>query len=414
MPKDRYIAGIDIGTHSVRVVQIKIDPEAGPPAVIGAVSVPASGLRRGVIVDLDEAVSSVSTALEKLERMTGVQVSACFASVGGSHIAALTSQGVIAVSKADGEVSEADILRVIDAAQAVSIPPNREVVHVIPKAFVLDGQGGIKDPLGMSGIRLEVDTTMVHASSPLIKNLQRVCSQAGLEVEELVVAPLAASQAVLTRRQKELGVVLVDIGAGTTGVAVYEENTLLHTAILPIGGLHITNDLAIGMRTSIDTAERVKLLYGHTSLDKVDSREQIDLSKIDEAETERVARSEVVDIIEARLSEIFEYVNKELKTIHREGKLPAGVVLVGGTSNLPGIVEYAKSALHLPVQLGTLQGLQTIIDKVEDPSFAVACGLVLWSSAYNVSESSGASRARALLEHPHVQRLTRWFKSFLP
>jgi cell division protein FtsA len=251
----------------------------------------------------------------------------------------------------------------------------------------------------------------VHGSSPLIKNIQRVAAQAGLAVDELVVAPLSAAQAVLTRKQKELGVVVVDIGAGTTSLAVYEENTLLHTAVLPLGGLHITNDLAIGLRTSIDTAERVKVLYGHAHLAGVDARQSIDLSKIDETETEHVDRGEVVEIIEARLEEIFEHVNRELKTIGRDGKLPAGVVLTGGTSNMPGIVEFAKTALRLPAQIGVLQGLQTIIDKVEDPSFAVVCGLVLWSSAFAASSGSSASR---FLESANVQKLKRWFKSFLP
>lgn len=411
MAKDRYIAGIDIGTHSVRVVQVKLDAEAQLPAVVGAVSVPSAGLRRGTVVDLDEAVTALSAALEKVERMTAVPVTSGLVAIGGVHIASLTSKGVIAVSKADGEVSDADVVRVIDAAQAVSIPPNREVLHVIPKAFVLDGQEGIKDPLGMTGVRLEVDTTIVHGSSPLIKNIQRVTGQAGLEADELVVAPLAAAQAVLTRKQKELGVVVVDIGAGTTSLAVYEENTLLHTAVLPLGGLHITNDLAIGLRTSIDTAERVKILYGHARAAAIDGGQTIDLSKLDESETEQVERAEVVEIIEARLDEIFEHVNRELKQIGRDGKLPAGAVLTGGTSNLPGIVDFAKNALRLPAQIGVLQGLQTIIDKVEDPSFAVVCGLVLWSSAFAVSQSGGAAR---LFENPNILKLKRWFKSFLP
>ncbi len=414
MAKDRYIAGIDIGTHSVRVVQAKLDAEAERLAVIGAVSVPAAGLRRGVVTDLDEAVSALSTALEKLERMTAVPVSEAVVSVSGQHIVSLTSKGVIAVSKADGEVSEADIVRVVDAAQAVSIPPNREVLHVIPKAFMLDGQEGIKDPLGMSGVRLEVDTTMVHGSSSLLKNLQRVCSQAGVSARELVVTPLAAAQAVLSRKQKELGVVVVDIGAGTTSIAVYEENTLLHTAVLPLGGLHITNDLAIGLRTSIDTAERVKILYGYAGSLPIGEQQTIDLSKIDENESESVARADVVDIIEARLSEIFEHVNRELKAINRDGQLPAGVVLVGGTSNMPGIVQYAKQALRLPAQVGVLQGLTTIIDKVEDPSFAVVCGLVLWSYTYGGQGYGAGSAAGKLLEHPVAQKAIRWFKSFLP
>lgn len=414
MAKDRYIAGIDIGTHSIRVIQAKLDNADALPVVIGAVSVPAAGLRRGVVTDLDEAVSALSSALEKLERMTAVPVSEAVVSVSGQHITALTSKGVIAVSKADGEVSEADVVRVVDAAQAVSIPQNREVLHVIPKAFMLDGQEGIKDPLGMTGVRLEVDTTMVHGSSSLVKNLQRVCTQAGVEPREMVVAPLAAAQAVLSRKQKELGVVMVDIGAGTTSIAVYEENTLLHTAVLPLGGLHITNDLAIGLRTSIDTAERVKVLYGYAGTLPVGEQHMIDLSKIDENETEEVSRADVVDIIEARLSEIFEHVNRELKMLNRDGKLPAGVVLVGGTSNMPGITAYAKQALRLPAQVGNLQGLTTIIDKVDDPSFAVVCGLVLWSYAYGGHGYGAGSAAGKIFDHPVIQKVTRWFKSFLP
>ena len=414
MAKERYIAGIDIGTHSVRVIQAKLDGIDTVPAVIGAVSVPAAGLRRGVVTDLDEAVSALSSALEKLERMTAVPVTEAVVSVSGQHITALTSKGVIAVSKADGEVSEADVVRVVDAAQAVSIPPNREVLHVIPKAFMLDGQEGIKDPLGMTGVRLEVDTAMVHGSSSLIKNLQRVCVQAGVEPRELVVAPLAAAQAVLSRKQRELGVVMIDIGAGTTSIAVYEENTLLHTAVLPLGGLHITNDLAIGLRTSIDTAERVKVLYGYAGTLPVGEQQMIDLSKIDDAETEEVSRIDVVDIIEARLSEIFEHVNRELKALDRDGKLPAGVVLVGGTSNMPGIAAYAKQALRLPAHVGGLQGLTTIIDKVDDPSFAVVCGLVLWSYTYGGQGYGAASAAGKVFDHPVIQKVMRWFKSFLP
>lgn len=246
MAREQYIVGLDIGTQTIRVVQGKLDEQTGKINIIGASSVQANGLRRGVIVDIDEAVSSISNALERVERMTGVPVRAANVAVGGNHIACVDSKGVIAVSRADGEISESDVVRVIDASQAISIPPNREVIHVIPKTFTLDGQAGIKDPLGMTGIRLEVETILIHGATPFLKNLQKAILQAGLEIDQMVLSPLAASQAVLSKRQKELGVALVDLGAGTTSISVYEENNLIHTAIIPIVIIHIPNDIAIG------------------------------------------------------------------------------------------------------------------------------------------------------------------------
>lgn len=417
MAKEQYIVGLDIGTQNIRAVQAKFDAASGQVAIVGASSVPALGMRKGVIVDIEEAVSSISGALEKVERMTGVPVTSASVSVGGSHIQCLESKGVIAVSKADGEITDSDILRVIDASQAISIPPNREVLHVIPKSFTLDGQTGIKDPLGMTGIRLEVETIIVHGGIPFIKNLNKAVMQAGLEIEDLVLAPLAASQAVLTRRQRELGVVVIDLGAGTTSIAVYEENNLLHTAVLPVGSMHITNDIAIGLRCSIDTAEKVKQDYGSALSEGVDKHQEIDLSKIDAEETETVQRLEVVEIIEARLEEIFEYVTRELKSISRDGKLPAGVVLTGGGSNLPGISEFAKKELRLPSSLGSLQNVQTIIDKVEDPSFATVVGLVLWGDKLSGDRGNSgvfSGRVGQLLENENMLKLKKWFKSFLP
>lgn len=416
MAREQYTVGLDIGTQNIRVVQSKWDEAGGAPNVIGAVAVPSFGMRKGVIIDIEEVVSSVSNVLEKLERMTGVPVTEANVSVGGSHIQAVESKGVIAVSRADGEITENDIVRVVDASQAISIPPNREVIHVIPRNFTLDGQTGIKDPLGMSGIRLEVDTTIIHAGLPFIKNLNRAVTQAGLDISELVLAPLACAESVLSKRQKELGVVLIDLGAGTTSVAVFEENNLLHTAILPIGGMHITNDIAIGLRCSIDTAEKVKLLFGHANPKEVSKGQEIDLSAIDEQEQEKVSRAEVVEIIEARLEEIFDYVTNELKKINRDGKLPAGVVLSGGGSNLPGILEFAKNELRLPAALGTLQDVNTVIDQVAEPGFSTACGLVLWGNKFGVP--AGGSKFQLpvgrLLENQNVLKLRKWFKSFLP
>jgi cell division protein FtsA len=416
MSKEQYIVGLDIGTQNIRVVQAKIDAE-GQTSVVGASLVPAAGIRKGVIVDIEEAVSSITSALEKVERMTGVPVTRATVSVGGNHIQTLESRGVIAVSRADGEIADADIIRVIDASQAISIPPNREVIHVIPKTFTLDGQTGIKDPLGMTGIRLEVETIIVHGGLPFIKNLNKAITQAGLEIESHVLAPLACSQAILNKRQKDLGVVLLDLGAGTTSVSVYEEGNLLHAAILPVGGMHITNDIAIGLRTSIDTAERVKLLYGAADSRMVDHGELIDLNKVDPEENGTVSRKEVVEIIEARLEEIFDLVNRELKNIDRDGKLPAGVVLTGGGSELQGVLEVAKDALRLPAQMGQTQNIVSIIDRVEEPTFAVSCGLVLWAGRFGGGMSGGSGfggKVKQFTQHKAIEKLKKTFKSFLP
>lgn len=413
MSKEQYIVGLDIGTQHIRVVQGKISPE-GVLSIIGAATVPASGMRKGVIVDIDEAVSSISSALEKVERMTGVPVSRATVSVGGSHITCLDSRGVIAVSRADGEITENDIIRVIDASQAISMPPNREIIHVIPKAFTLDGQTGIKDPLGMTGIRLEVETIIIHGGLPFIKNLNRAITQAGLEIDDLVLAPIASSQAVLTKRQKELGVVLVDFGAGTTSLAVYEENNLIATAVIPIGGMHITNDLAIGLRTTIETAEKVKLNVGQASALGLDIREQVDLRNFDSEENSIVPRVDIVEIIEARLDEIFDHIVKELKKINRDGKLPAGLVITGGGGLLPGVLEFGKRRLRLPASFGELQGVTTVIDQVQDPSFSASVGLILWGNKYPVGGASSSLSLKNIARLPGLDKLGKWFKSFLP
>lgn len=415
MPKEQYIVGLDIGTQNIRVVQGKLD-ETGRINIIGASSVSAHGMRKGVIIDIDEAVSSISAVLEKVERMTGVPVTHANVSVGGNHITCMDSKGVIAVSRADGEISENDVIRVIDASQAVSIPPNREVIHVIPKTFTLDGQAGIKDPIGMSGIRLEVETIIIHGALPFLKNLNKAITQTGLEVDQLVLSPLAAAQSVLNKRQKELGVALVDLGAGTTSIAVYEENNLVHTAIIPVGSMHITNDIAIGLRCTIDTAEKVKLLYGQASAALMDKLAEIDMSKVDAEEDERIPQMLVGEIIEARLEEIFDLITRELKRIDRDGKLPAGIILTGGGAGLPGVVEFAKHRLRLPVSVGMATETDTIIDQVVEPAFATVVGLALWGSNYagGFSSLSFARPIRGLLENQNVVKLKKWFKSFMP
>ena len=269
-------------------------------------------------------------------------------SVGGEHISSRVSKGVVAVSRADSQVSEEDVDRAINAASAISIPSNREVLHVLPRRFTVDSADSIKDPVGMHGVRLEVDALIVEDSTPFIKNLIKCVREAGLEEDGLLLTPLAAARSILTKRQKELGVLSLDLGGGTTGLTVYEEGDILHCAILPVGQMHVTNDIAIGLRVSIDVAEKIKLAYGTARVAEVKKSEIIDLAKMGEAGG-NVSRQEVAEIMEARLAEIFDLVNKELKKIDRVGFLPAGIVLTGGGAKIKGIVEFAKQRLKLPV-----------------------------------------------------------------
>jgi len=415
MAREHIFVGLDIGSSTIRVVVGKQESELGTPSIIGVGEAPSTGIRRGVIVDIDEAVSSIAEALEKAERMTGLSIDHAVVSVGGAQITSQESHGVVAVARADGEITESDVVRVVDASQAISIPANREVLHVIPKNFTVDGQTGIKDPVGMSGIRLEVDSQIIQASVPFIKNLTKAILQAGLEIDDLVLAPLAASQAVLTKKQKELGVALIDMGGGTTGMVVFEEGDLVTTTILPIGSMHVTNDLAIGLRTSVDTAEKIKLQYGHAETREVKKDVEIDLSKIDKQEEGRVSSKHVAEIIEARLEETFDLINKELKKINKDGQLPAGVILTGGGAKLPGVVELAKKQLRLPVIVGLPGVVTTVIDRVNDPSFATAVGLVLWANEFLLGSSRTVNKfARQVLENDTVNKMRKWFKSFLP
>ncbi|MFH1509371.1 MAG: cell division protein FtsA [bacterium] len=412
MAKEEYSVGIDVGSHTVRVVVARFDETEGKPKIVGVGKTPSAGIRRGMVVDIEEAVSSISTALEQAERTSGFPIERALIAVGGSHLASQPSKGVIAVSRADSEIGEDDIARAIDAAAAVSVPPNSEILHVIPKDYIVDSQEGIKDPIGMTGIRLEVDTVIIEGSVNYMKNLTKCVYRAGINTEDLVVGPLAAANSVLTKRQKELGVVMVDIGAGTTSIIVFEESDLMHISVLPIGSAHITNDLAIGLRTSIDVAEKVKLEYGTASTKDVTAKDDIDLSQIAKGEEGVVSRKQVADIIEARLQEIFTMVDQELINIDRSGMLPAGSVLVGGGVKLPGVVDIAKDALRLPAQIGFPQNVDSPVEATDDPAFAVATGLVTWEGAIPSQSKQGFQTASAMSDT--VSKIKEFITNLFP
>ena len=380
MSKNDIICSIDVGSSKIKTIIARIISSEENPRILGVGVAESFGVRKGMIVDLEETLNSINESVEKAERIAGFLVKRAVVSIGGNHISSQLSKGTIAVGRADGEVSSDDIERVISAAQTVSIPANKEILHIIPRNFSLDEQKDIKDPLGMSGVRLEVDALIIEGSTPYIKNLSKCFEQAKIEVESFVLSPLAAAKSILTKRQKELGVVLVDIGGGTTSLTVFEEDDLLLSVILPIGGSHITNDIAIGLRTSIDVAEKVKLEFGNALPKEIGKKEDINLSEIDSSEEGIVSRYHVAEIIEARLEEIFNLVNKELRKIEKDRLLPAGAVLVGGTAKIPGAVDLAKSALGLPAQTGFPISLGGLVDKVDDPSFATAVGLLMWEA----------------------------------
>lgn len=383
-----HFFGLDVGTSMVRCVIGMIDPSnPAEPSIIGHGSAPNLGMRKGVVVHVDDVVESISQAVSEAERVSGVRVNSATVNINGSHVTGMNSKGVIAISTANREISDEDRLRVEEAATIVKLPPNREIIQIFAKNYRLDGQDNIKDPVGMQGVRLEVDAHIVTASTPNLKSLDLALEKASITPAHHTVASLAAAEAVLNRQQKESGTLLLDIGAGTTNLVVIEDGEIQHVAVLPLGGINITNDLAIGLKTDLDIAEKVKLQ--HASLE---DKPKIGTASVKhESKTYTFEAETVRMIIEARVEEILEYVDKELKKIHKSRKLPGGVVVVGGTANIPGIADFIKDKLELAARVGSLQPLGGLIDAVEDPSYASAVGLMLLDMLFEPVSGAGAS-----------------------
>jgi len=415
MPKETIIVGLDVGSCFIRTVIAKMRADQTRPQIIGMGQVPSFGLRRGVVVDIEEAVKNISQSVQEAERSSGLSVERAYVSLSGNHITSRTSKGVVAVSRADGEISREDVERAISAASAISLSPNREILHIIPRSFSVDDQRGIKDPAGMNGVRLEVDALIIEGATPFIKNLTKCISEVGLEIEGLVLAPLAASRASLTKRQKELGVLALDLGGGTASLTVFEEGDIIYSCVLPIGSSHITSDIAIGLRSNIDLAEKVKLEYGSALVSEISKKDNINLSKLAEEEKGVIPRIQVAEIIEARLSEVFDLVNKELRKIDRQGLLPAGVVLLGGGAKMPSLVDLAKDGLKLPAQVGFPLELEGIVEEVDDPAFATAIGLILWSIDERVKSGRLTTIPFSRFSvSSTVNKIKGWLRGFLP
>lgn len=382
MPKSRLIVGLDVGSSKIRTVVCTLEEKGSTPNIIGVGVALSMGLRKGSVIDVEETINSISSSLEDAERMAGEPIHNVFLGIGGTHLASQDSKGVIAVSHSGNEITEDDVDRVLEAAQAVSIPSNRRILRIIPKSFSVDEQKGIKYPVGMTGIRLEVDAHLVTGLIPAVKNIEKCVHQAGVDINDIIPTGLAASEAVLSKRQKELGVAVIDIGCGGTSLSVFEEGTTLHTAVIPVGGENATNDIAIGLRTSIDTAEKIKVEYGTCFPDDVSDRETIDLSLLSKIDTQTVSKRQLAEILQARYHEIFILVKDELSKIHRDGMLPAGIVLTGSATKMPGTVDLAREILNLPVQIGFPQNYEGVVDKIDDPSYATSIGLAIWGARF--------------------------------
>lgn len=370
-PTSHYV-GLDVGTSTVRCVVGVADDEDGKLSIVGHGSSPNLGMRKGVVVHVDDVVEAIVQAVTEAERVSGIQIHNATVNVNGAHVVGLNSRGVIAISAANREITREDRLRVEEAATIVKLPPNREIVQVFAKNYRLDGQDNIKDPVGMQGVRLEVDTHIVTAATPNLRNLDMALEKAHVNPLHHTVSSLAASEAVLNRQQKESGTVLLDIGAGTTNVVVIEDGEVQHVAIIPVGGTHITNDLAIGLKTDLDIAEAVKVQHATLGQSR-NTRASVAAN----GQRHDFDYAEVRMIVEARVEELMELIDKELRKIQRSRKLPGGVVLVGGTAKLPGLADFTKDKLELAARVGKLQPVGGLVDTVSDVDFSSAVGLML-------------------------------------
>lgn len=386
----KVCVGLDVGTTTIRAVVGHTDSPGQAPTIIGVGVCENAGMRKGVVVNLVNAAQAIDKALEAAERMSGHQINRATVSINGNHIVGMSSKGVIAVGTSGHEINEDDLSRVEEAATVVQLPANREILEVTPRSYQLDGQDNIKDPIGMMGVRLEVDAYVITALGPHLKNLVKACEMTETQVAHTVLAGLGAARSVVSEQQMENGVALCDIGGTTTNIVVFEEGDLQHVAVLPVGGVNITNDLAIGLKTELNVAEAVKLEHAvaNSSLRRGGGGK---VSVKVESATHEFETEDIDMIVDARLEEIFELINKELKSIGRAAKLPGGVVITGGTAGLKGIGDYAKEALQLSARAGKPSGFGGVSEQIEKPEFATAVGLML----FDLEGGGRAPQARA-------------------
>jgi cell division protein FtsA len=403
----RTIVGIDVGSSKVCTLVGEMDDDARV-RVIGVGLVPARGVRRGVVINVTDAMASIGASIEKAERTSGYKIERAYVGLSGTHVSSLNSRGVVGISRREHGITEEDVDRALDAAHAIAVPHNQEVVHVIPRGYIVDGQNGVRDPVGMHGFRLEVEAHIVIGSSTSIQNLVKCVEGAGVEVDELVLAAIAAGDAVLTETEREMGVVLADVGAGTTDLSIFIDGTVWHTVALGIGGEYVTGDVAIGLRLPPEVAEQVKIEHGHACASQVLPEERFTVSTFGGENRQAVLRWKLAEIIEARAEEILSMIQQEIKRSGYDGLLPAGVVLCGGTAQLPGIQELGRDILSLPVRVGVPQEIHGLVDRISNPAHAVGAGLMRWGMTVD-------KRPQLPKSGPGLgERLLDWLRVFLP
>ena len=399
---EHIVVGLDIGTtKTCAIVADVVDSQK--VNIIGIGNCPSNGIRKGVIVNIESTVESIRKAVDEAELMAGVQINSVYAGIAGSHIRGFNSKGVIAVK--ENEVGSTDIRRVIGAAKAVAIPQDREILHIFPQAFTVDDQDGIKDPMGMSGVRLEAEVHIITAAVTSSQNITKSIQRAGLEVSELILQPMASSESVLFEEEKELGVILVDIGGGTTDIAIFKNGSIWHTAVIPIGGNHITNDIAVGLRTPIAEAEKIKIRYGCALRRGEGGEEPIEVPSVGGRTPRFLSRQFMSEIIESRVTEIFSLVSQEIKKCRPLELAGSGLVITGGSSQMEGMSEIAEKVLDLPVRIGYPNEIGGVADVVRSPMYATGVGLILHSvrSREKLDQQSGAGGGL-------TGKLKEWFK----
>jgi cell division protein FtsA len=409
MSNDRIVVGIDVGTTKICALIAEVSDE-DHLEVIGVGIVPSRGMKKGVIVNPDDVIESIVNAVQKAEQQSGFKIVSAFVGISGAHVTTQASQGVVAVRHPDRQITPDDANRAIEAARAVSVANDREIVQMLPRHYVVDGQDGIKNPIGMLGHRIEVQATIVSGSTTSVQNLVRCVERAGIGIDSLVLQPVAAGEAVLTEAEREIGVTLIDLGSGTTDVGVFVEGALVYATILPVGGFQVSNDLAVGLRTPFAAAEEIKVRHGYALPDLLEDDRTIDVSSFDSGDGRPVSRRQVSEIIEPRLEEIFDLVTEGLERAGLRA-LPAGVVLCGGTAQLGGIRRLAAEVFHAPVRVGSPTGMFGLTDQISTPAFATSVGLLKWGleQEFEPVGSRGGTPLSGI-----GSAVTNWLRNFLP
>lgn len=419
--KEHLIVGLDIGSSAIRIVAGQVSAggnELQPLSCIGAAETKSEGISKASISSFEDAVSSISACLDQAERVIGIPIDEVYVSIGGTQISVTDSKGIIGVSRNDQTIRREDVLRATDAARAYAQVPNYEIIHVLPRKFSVDNQTDIKDPVGMQGMRLESEVKIVQGLSNHLRNITKAVFRTKVDIVELVYSPMAAAEAVMSKRAKEQGVCVINFGASTTGLAVYEENELVHAATIPVGADKITHDIVYLLRTSFEVAERLKRACGNANSKSLEKDDIVDLKDYGAESSEKVQLRFVSEVIEARVEEIFDQVEAELKTIGRSGLLPAGIIITGGGAKLPGVTEVARRVFHLPASVGASSLDSSIPELIQDPSFATAVGLVQWGfeaerQDQSASGITGGGKVGSLLSKAS-DPLKKIFKSFMP